>query len=446
LAVVVIAVIFPANGGNNHLWGIGKFAVAAMAVSSLYPKRSSSKIGSIRKNNPRHVQETCTFNVEFLLDGCTKSVEIINAPAGRVVDVVIENQTSQSNAADECQTDYEALLAFPITEETEIMDLSVNNTAASLEEWDYQCLRAVVGRPFVDASGGSLQAMPRVGDTSKISWTVDPLEDQVSHSMNNGTSHGRFLLGEEWAQRALGEHASIASFSAFSIALMTNGASSRLVEDSLRAGLDELRHAKMSFDIASRLVGKQVTPGKLPPSSHQFGHNLTDLALAVAREGCVDETLSAIAAAIEVEHINEVGKGNEDSVYSEVDDDTLTFIKDQLLIIAMDESNHSALAWRTIQWICSVDSDACDAVNREVFKESNLEMRFTQRADDSFSETSSVLNLMRGEWMKIFNSYQLAQETSVCKNADVGEVEDGNIGHPLLAAMTNIVIHQLGSC
>ena len=444
LAIVLIAVIFPGNaGGNNHLWGIGKFALAAMAVSSLsLQKRSSSKVGSIRK-----VQETCTFNVEVLLDGCTKSVEIINAPAGRVVDVVIENQTSQSNAADECQTDYEAQLIFPITEETEVLDLSVNNTAAALEEWDYQCLRAVVGRPFVDASGGSLQALPQVVDKAGLSWTVDPLVDQVSHSMNNDTSHGRFLLGEEWIQRALGEHASIASFSAFSIALMTNGASSRLVEDALKAGIDEVLHAQMSFDIASRLTGKQVGPGKLPPSSHQFGHNLTALALAVAREGCVDETLSAFAAAIEVEHINEVGKGlKEDSVYSEVDDDTLIFIKDQLLVIAMDESNHSALAWRTIQWLCSVDLDACDAVNRDVFEESNLEMRFTQRADESFSETSSVLDLMRGEWMKIFNSYQLAQEKSVCENADAVEVGDGNTGHPLLAAVTDIVIRQLGSC
>merc|ERR1712157_251916 len=138
--------------------------------------------------------------------------------------------------------------------------------------------------------------------------------------MNNATNRGRVLLGEEWMQRALGEHASIASFSAFSIALMSNSAPACLVEDALRAGLDEVRHARTSFDIASKLTGSELGPGPLPESKFELGLDLKALALAVAREGCVDETLSAFAAAVEIEHINEVLDGEtQDSPYANID-------------------------------------------------------------------------------------------------------------------------------
>ena len=120
------------------------------------------------------------------------------------------------------------------------------------------------------------------------------------------------LLGEEWTNSAMGEHASVASFVAFSIALTTNGAPSELVEGALNAALDEARHATISFEIASELLSllstggkrEEVRPGPLPRSEHVFGRNLEVLALAVAKEGCVDETLSALAAAAEVDHIN----------------------------------------------------------------------------------------------------------------------------------------------
>ncbi len=52
----------------------------------------------------------------------------------------------------------------------------------------------------------------------------------------------------------LGEHASVASFSAFTKALVTNQAPSNLVQDALEAALDEVRHTRTSFDIASKLT------------------------------------------------------------------------------------------------------------------------------------------------------------------------------------------------
>ena len=56
--------------------------------------------------------------------------------------------------------------------------------------------------------------------------------------------------------------------------------------------------------------------------------------------------LLAFSSAFEVKHIIEVlDKGIQDSLYSNIDRKTLSFIRDELVKIAMDKSNHSALAW-----------------------------------------------------------------------------------------------------
>lgn len=293
--------------------------------------------------------------------------------------------------------------------------------------------------------------MPSIPDNNlvpmlaNLSWTGDALIESQASPLSNATHHDRVLLGEEWMQRALGEHASIASFSVFSIALMSNGAPACLVEDALRAGLDEVRHARTSFDIASKLTGGEVGPGPLPESKHDFGRDLKALALAVAIEGCVDETLSAFAAAAEVKHINEVLDGEaHNSPYDTIDLGLLDFIRNELVTIAMDESNHSALAWRTLNWVCSVDSNACDAVHNEVFDEKNLEMRLNQRSHESFGETSRVLHYMRGEWKKIFRAHQVATSgqkgKSICEDESTGE---DHSGQPGLLAVTENVIQQV---
>ena len=289
------------------------------------------------------------------------------------------------------------------------LDLPADGSVPTLPEFGFECQRMVIGRPFVDATGGSLQAMPALVSrseaestvSSSLSWTGETLKEN-GVSLSNETNQGeRFLLGEDWTDRALGEHASVASFSAFSIALMTNSAPSDLVQSALTAGLDEIRHAKISFEVASKLIGREIGPGPLPESKLEFGQDLTALALAVAREGCVDETLAAFAAAAEVEHITEVlEKRVQDSPYANIDPDLLAYIRKELVTIAKDESNHSALAWQTLSWVCSVDPSVCDNVHRDVFQESIVELRFNQRADSSFGDKSAVLELLRGSGRK----------------------------------------------
>ena len=272
------------------------------------------------------------------------------------------------------------------------------------------CIPVVVGRPFIDTNGHSIVASSISANvcSETSSWlgdtSVSVLEGELMASAVNMTDH--LSLGGSWARNALGEHASVASFAAFSIALMTNHAPSDLVEDSLKAALDEVRHAKTSFAIASKLSGKNVTPGPLPPSNHQFTGDLTSLAMSVAKEGCVDETLSALAAAADVETIDEVlEKGAAiGTKYYGIGRELLVWIRDELRIISMDESNHSALAWRTLDWVCRVDAKACDAAKQNVLDENMLVESFHRRFGRNVDYSAQLLKRMSLAWRDIYTS------------------------------------------
>jgi len=426
LAIVVIFVTLQSNDERGYyLRGIGKFVVFGMALSSLYPRsfdktkgdtilnqKSSKRPEPMSSRSGTRNLQTCTFNVEMMVDGCSKMVEIA-APTGRVVDSILTNQTETLTSDEGCRStsDLNAYIEFSVTNETSVLNLSSGSNIVEMIPPE-NCIRAMIGRPFVDVTGGTLQAMPIIVGGEAL-WTGNSLGTILASTLqlSNSTINSRYLLGEEWTQRALGEHSSVASFASFTIALMTNNAPDDLVNDALFAGLDEMRHAKASLKIVSLITGKDIHPGPLPPSNHAFRGDLRMLAFSVAREGCVDETLSAIAAALEVEHITEVLNKGVDSLYSTIDRDDLVFIRDELVKIAMDESNHSALAWRTMNWVCTVDHDACESVYTDVFDESKLEIRFRQRAKGSLSNDNLTLDSMRGKWKKLFNKHRLALES-----------------------------------
>eukprot|EP00984_Skeletonema_dohrnii_P032971 scaffold28185_cov121-Skeletonema_dohrnii-CCMP3373.AAC.12 len=424
--LVLVCLLLPGRDNNAQGWmGFGAVAVVAVALSAGVPKKTGIASNSVERPraHTRGLQETCSFNVEILYDGCSQAI-IVDAPSARVVDVSLEDYTSTD--AGDCVTDYDVTLAFPVTDTTKELELPVNNTVDTLPEFSDKCAMVVIGRPYIDSSGEMLKAMPIVPDTKKmdslasVSWSGEILVEDVSiSSSDNVTDHNRFLLGDEWTERGLGEHASVASFSAFSIALMTNNAPSDLVEDALKAGMDEIRHARTSFEVATKLVGKPVGPGPLPPSTHKFGDDLTSLALAVAREGCVDETLSAIVADLEVEDISRVlEEGIQGNLYSNIERDTLDWIMKEMQTIAKEESSHAALAWRTLDWVCNIDSDACEAVHRDVFDEVSLEVRFNQRAMNALSDTSTVRNKLKEDFAKLLEVHR-----NVRSNSDMSHVK-----------------------
>ena len=147
------------------------------------------------------------------------------------------------------------------------------------------------------------------------------------------TSAERSLLAERWLHAALAEHASVGSFSRFSLHLMAVGAPPDLLADAHHAAMDEIRHAQLCFEIASVYAGEALGPGPLPLDGDLLGPlALAPIAAAAAAEGCVGETVAALEASHAAERT------------------TVPRLREVLEIIAADEARHAELAWRFVRW------------------------------------------------------------------------------------------------
>jgi len=323
---LIVALTVPSHGNRVALVTIAcYFAVMAVVVHGLFEDTVDLAVWESEMDGDRSLQllaapSICKANVEILHDGCRRNELHVTAPAVRVLDVVLRNQ--QQDSSDECTTQYQANITFPEDREVLIPQLSTtsvnrigeNETLVTgeattaftgflpqLEYWMF-CNRAVEGRPFIDMTGKPLEATVRTSEISEKQWSMEgnsrikPVAQASSRMHKN--HEARISLGKDWIRRGLAEHASISSFAAFTIALMSNQAPPDLVQASLAAASDEVRHATISFEVASYFLDhKAVEPGPLPQSFHHFEQNATALALSTAREGCIDETLSALVAA-----------------------------------------------------------------------------------------------------------------------------------------------------
>jgi len=422
-------------------------------LSLLRHGTSSAVGGALLPLKERRALDTCSYNVEILLAGCSVGAPAdieVSAPKVRTITSRVQNEVTDTYAVHEVSIeggtryyakDYKnmATLAFPEDQTITIASRGEDGFTVLTPFAPYQCAMAVPGRPFVGSDGRGLLAPKCSGaqcEGRMSSWSEGTTG---ALSVGNATNDGD--LGAEWTRNALGEHASVASFAAFSIALMSNQAPSDLVEDAFKAALDEVRHAKISFDIASKLVGKELGPGPLPPSSIEFRRDMEALAVAVAREGCVDETLSALAAAAECERIDDVLEhgATRGTKYHGVADNVLSWIRDELKTIALDEGNHSALAWRTLRWVCSVDAGACEAAKRRVLNESALISAFRHRFDRDFLHPE-LLEQMLSAWTNIYsNLHALNSEDAATACDAAGDVEGVSdhiaIDQPLLSLL-----------
>ncbi|MFO0592968.1 MAG: hypothetical protein U0441_35835 [Polyangiaceae bacterium] len=145
------------------------------------------------------------------------------------------------------------------------------------------------------------------------------------------------ILGRRWSERARYEHASVASFARFSMALLAVGAPPELVMRSQEAGADEVRHAQLALSLASVYAGKPLDLGPLDIDGAFTGATtLEALTLATVVEACVGETLSAveISASAAVASSPAVRKA--------------------LSTIAEDETRHAELGWAFVRWAASM--------------------------------------------------------------------------------------------
>ncbi len=143
----------------------------------------------------------------------------------------------------------------------------------------------------------------------------------------------RAQVRDEWARAAQVEHASIASFDRFSLQLLAVGAPPSLIEAAHRAAIDEVRHAQLSFAVASIYAAQSLGPGPLALSSSAFADfSPTFVVQSAVEEGCVGETLAAAEAQAACDRAQPGA------------------LRQVLTVIAEDEAEHAALAYRFAAW------------------------------------------------------------------------------------------------
>lgn len=146
-------------------------------------------------------------------------------------------------------------------------------------------------------------------------------------------------LAQVYCEEARAEHASIAAFSHLSLQLLALGAPPALLNSTHHAALDEVRHARTFFSLASTYSKEPVSAGLfpqalLPPPAWPTDRaaQLVRLAQESVLDGCLGE---GVAAAL-------LAEGSRCAVQSS--------LAATLADIAEDEQRHTELAWDIVTW------------------------------------------------------------------------------------------------
>jgi hypothetical protein len=159
----------------------------------------------------------------------------------------------------------------------------------------------------------------------------------------------RERLATIWLADAMAEHASIATFARLTLQLLSLGAPPDLLAASQRAVRDEIEHAELCFDLASRYAGRLLGPSRLPIQGAVAELTLAELAVAAVHEGCVGETMAAVFAGERLERADDPR------------------VRAALGKIVQDETRHAELAWRTVAWAIDQGGDDVRRAVRAAF-------------------------------------------------------------------------------
>jgi len=181
----------------------------------------------------------------------------------------------------------------------------------------------IAGRPFL-VEGRARLARAAEGE----GWRTPVAPDTTA--LDTAT---RNALADLYRQDALTEHASVASFARFVLQCLALGAPAEIVLEAQRAGLEEVEHAQLSFGLASAYSGRPERALELDVRGALDGAlDAREVALGVAREGCIAETVSALV-------ITAARDQAEDPVVRQI-----------LTQVAKQELRHAELAWRYLAW------------------------------------------------------------------------------------------------
>jgi len=236
--------------------------------------------------------------------------------------------------ADSCSTDADCVMTTP-------QGLSHDMFSFDVAASRFQCTfgGCAIGRPFL------VDDAPRL---APLAARADWLERAPDLQLAKLEPTLRARLAERWTRVALMEHASIAAFARFTLQLIGLGAPASLIERATAAMVDETRHAKACFAIASSYAGERRGPGRLAIERSLDESTLRAIVLNAIREGCVGETLAAIEAREAAEYAADPA------------------VRELLLQISADETRHAELAYRFVQWaLAEGDRELERAVRRE---------------------------------------------------------------------------------
>jgi hypothetical protein len=254
-------------------------------------------------------------------------------------------QLSCRSEADGCRTDADCDSTAP--------DCAVDYATAGR----FECLSAgcAIGRPLHDQHEAVVvaPAVARRDWGAPIAFTLP--ENSVQ----------RDRLGAHWLNVAQMEHASVASFSRFSLQLLQLGAPPELLRGAHTAAQDEIHHAEAAFGVASALLGRAVGPGPL----HLGAVDLhADRARAIADltiEACLGETIGAAEARAAAEACTEPA------------------LRALLLQIAQEEESHAALGWRSLGWMLQGAGPELHSVVEAALERGVAEVMGGATADDA---------------------------------------------------------------
>ena len=193
---------------------------------------------------------------------------------------------------------------------------------------------AALSVPFQRGRAHRRRGVAKVpSDTATDSWLDEPVDETRAI---DAPPEDREALATAWRAMAATETASVAAFASFSQQLLALGAPSRFVEDAHRDAIDEVRHARVCYAIATKLDGRRRGPAAFPAAAWAADHAPSFLRLArdTLRDGCVFEGASARAA----EELAAL-----DGVCSPA--------RRALAAIAVDEARHAAHAWEVLAWV-----------------------------------------------------------------------------------------------
>jgi hypothetical protein len=168
------------------------------------------------------------------------------------------------------------------------------------------------------------------------------VHDETITAQLRGADDLEPALARAWADDALAEHASVASFARFALELLALGAPPALLREVHVAIADELRHAKLCLGLARRFAGgSTIEIGALRLPARALGRvgDPVATALALFEEGCINESLAACEAA------DAAGCCEDDEV------------REVLESIAADERRHASLSFAALRWLLDTQGE-----------------------------------------------------------------------------------------